>query len=218
MAEDATTKLDRDLTAAKARVRAKREKSSASGEGPPNGSAKEEPEPSSSKRTGKRLSQEARAERDQQAMEERQKAKTQKAQEREARRQEKQSQKQTPHLSKVKKAAGQLPDLSDKAGTFYEKLVKDLTAAELSALGQHLQHHYRHHITEAASKRTLQVGQRVRMLGGPSKVVGKVGTVVDLHRIRCYVKVDGYPNTVYVFTSETENVDEKDAAAAKTAE
>ena len=202
--EDATTRLDRDLAAARKKVEAKR----AGGSSPAatkNAAAKDdEPDVPRSQRKP-RLSDDERAERDRKLSEERAQRKTEKAAERQRKREEKAALRQTPHLSKVRKAQEQLPELTKEARGMYETLVAGLPPSDINALGLHLQHFYRHHVTEAASKRELALGQKVRLLGGGAKYVGKVGVVTRLQRIRCYVKVEGIGTPAYVFTSETED-------------
>jgi hypothetical protein len=202
------TQLDRDLAAAKRRVREKR--AQAGDTSPPSEAAAttaaSAPAAAGEKKQGRRLSAEARADRDRAAAEKRAQAKAERLRLREQRAQERLDGQPIPHLSKVLKAADRLPELSDAANQHYEALVNDLPPGDLNALGLHLQHQYRHHVTEAAAARRLVVGQRVRLLGGPARTLGKVGTVVGLNRIRCYVEVDGVAGSSYVFTSETEDV------------
>lgn len=203
------SQLDRELAKATQRVREKRSKASAAPDVAP---ADEAPA------RQRRLSKEQREERDRLAVERRAKAKQERESRREQRLLERAAQRKVPHLSKVQKAAAQLPELSDPAAQAYERLVAELSPVDLNSLGLHLQHLYRHHATEAAAARTLREGQLVRLLGGPAKTRGRVGTVESLNRIRCYVRLEGVTHPVYVFTSETEDVDDAVAAGFKVVE
>lgn len=198
MAEE--TQLDKDLVAAKQRV-AKKRGSKAKGD------VVEAKGSEAKKESGRhQVSDEER----QRRQEEKQKELAEKRAERERVRAEKKAERDAhravPHISKVKKAAEQLPDLSDSGATACAELLKRLSTEEINVLGQHLQHIYRARKTEEAINRELAVGQQVKLIGGPARFVGQQGTIISLNRIRCYVKVAGFEKPVYVFTSETADV------------
>jgi hypothetical protein len=207
--EDETTKLDRDLAAAKKKVEAKRRAGGSSPTAATKGSGTAEvaeDEPRSQRKP--RLTDEEKEQRDRKAQADREERKATRTADRQRKRDEKLAARQTPHLSKVKKALEQLPELTASAKERYDELVVGLNPTEVNALGLHLQHFYRHHATESASSRALEVGQKVKLLGGGAKYVGRTGVVVKLQRIRCYVKVEGIGTPAYVFTSETEDAAE----------
>lgn len=114
--------------------------------------------------------------------------------------------KKPAHLSKVEKAAAKLPILSDRAADFLKKATKNLSAIEITALAQHLQHQVRAQSTVAAVGAKLAVGQVVRITAGNAKFVGQTATVNKVQRIRCYCEVPGVEKAVYLFTSDVEPV------------
>jgi len=112
----------------------------------------------------------------------------------------------TPHMKKIEKAAAALPDMSPSTQLIFNEATANLSAAQINALSLHLQHFNRVKATERALNQKLEVGQQVRIIGGPTKHVGKLATVERTQRIRCFVNIPGVNKPVYLFTSDVELV------------
>lgn len=106
------------------------------------------------------------------------------------------------HMSKVEKAAGKLPSLSEGAQLILSDATANLTAAQVAALALHLQHFNRVKATERALSTKIEAGVTVSIIGGDPRFIGQTGTVTKAQRIRCYVAVDGHEKPVYLFTSD----------------
>lgn len=142
----------------------------------------------------------------------RQARKQQLAIEREARRAAKTAERgeaKTPHMKKIEKAAAALPVMSVTAQAFFGDITTNLSAEQVTSLALHLQHFNRVKATERALKQELEAGQQVRIVGGPTKHVGKIGTVDRAQRIRCFVNIPGVRKPVYLFTSDVEAIAEE---------
>lgn len=111
-----------------------------------------------------------------------------------------------PHMKKIEKAAAALPAMSDATQLSFNEITTNLSAAQINALALHLQHFNRVKATERALNQQLEVGQQVRIIGGPTKHVGKIATVDRAQRIRCFVNIPGVSKPVYLFTSDVEAV------------
>jgi transcription antitermination factor NusG len=109
-----------------------------------------------------------------------------------------------PHMSKIEKAANRLPHMNRNVGSAFDDLASRLTASELFALAENLQHHVRLTQTNNALETRLSVGQSVTIVSGNPRFVGHIATVKKVQRIRCYVQVQGYEKPVYLFTSDCE--------------
>lgn len=119
-----------------------------------------------------------------------------------------------PHMSKVDRAAEDLPILTEAATRILEEATANLDAGQVTALARHLDHFNRVNATAAAAERgDLKPGDRVRIVGGPNfALIGKEGIVTKAARIRCHVAVDGIAREAYLFTSHVEQVVVEDAA------
>jgi transcription antitermination factor NusG len=133
----------------------------------------------------------------------------QRATEREARRAAKAAERataKTPHMKKIEKAATALPDMSTAMKLIFAEATTNFSAAQITALALHLQHFNRVKATERALSQKLEAGMAVRIIGGPTKHVGKMATVSKAQRIRCFVEIPGVGKPVYLFTSDVEHV------------
>lgn len=142
----------------------------------------------------------------------------QRATEREARRAAKaaeRSQAKTPHMKKIEKAAAALPDMSDAMKLVFAEATTNFGAAQINALSLHLQHFNRVKATERALNQKLEAGMSVRIIGGPTKHVGKMATVSKAQRIRCFVEIPGVSKPVYLFTSDVEYVGAEQATGTE---
>lgn len=110
------------------------------------------------------------------------------------------------HMSKVDRAAAKLPKLLNFAQSVYDDVIVNMGAEQLNALAQHILHYNRVKATERALGAKLEVGQTVRIIGGDPKALGKVGTVTEVRRIRCFVELEGASKPVYLFTSDVETI------------
>jgi transcription antitermination factor NusG len=114
----------------------------------------------------------------------------------------------TPHMKKIEKAAAALPEMSSSMTLTFNEVTTNFSAEQINALALHLQHFNRVKATERALAQKLDIGQRVRIVGGPTKYVGMMGTVDRAQRIRCFVEIPGFKKPVYLFTSDVEIVEE----------
>lgn len=122
---------------------------------------------------------------------------------RRAERAEKLAQKQV-HMKKIDNARSKLPQLNGYSQTVFDELIVNLPAEQLTALALHLQHYNRLKATQRAVSTTIELGHEVKIIGGDPKFLGKVGTITEVRRIRCFVNVPGVKKPVYCFTSDVE--------------
>jgi len=111
-----------------------------------------------------------------------------------------------PHLAKVQKAAENLPELSDAAEEVLSSL-EGLSAANISCILAHADHHLRESQTKASIGVVLEVGQLVKITSGPAQYLGQTGTVSKVQRIRCLVDVPGFNKPAYLFLADVEVVE-----------
>lgn len=133
-----------------------------------------------------------------------------------------------PHTSKLEKARTKLPVLSRTCEQIIDlingyksevELHKALTSAELIALSQHLEFAARERQTTEALNAKLEVGQRVRIVSGKDpRMLGTIGTLQKVQRIRCYVEVPGVSHPVYLFTSDVVPIESDDVEASSAAD
>jgi len=200
---DMNTKLsaiDKALAIAKARKEAKGESAEIPTAKPPKPKAERIKLDGATKAAAKSVKEEARKQR--QAL-----LKQQRLERRTARLAERAKAK-TPHMKKIEKAAAALPDMSPATQLTFNEVTTNLSAAQINALTLHLQHFNRVKATERALNQKLEVGQQVRIIGGPTKHVGKMATVSKAQRIRCFVSIPGIHKPVYLFTSDVELVEQ----------
>lgn len=130
---------------------------------------------------------------------------------REAKKAEKLAGRKPAHMSKVERAAKNLPGLTNRAEMTFNELIVNLTASEITSLAAHLMHFNRAQATERSLTQKLSVGDRVRILGGDPKYVGLMGTLSKVQRIRTYVNVDGFTKPAYCFTADCEKIEAEQA-------
>ena len=120
-----------------------------------------------------------------------------------------------PHMKKIEKAAAALPVMSVVTQKFFDEITPNLSAEQVTSLALHLQHFNRVKATERALNQKLDIGQRVRITGGPTKYVGMAGTVDRAQRIRCFINIPGFRKPVYLFTSDVELIAEMQATGTE---
>jgi flagellar biosynthesis GTPase FlhF len=152
-----------------------------------------------------RLTKEEREERDRLLAEQKAEKKAQREEARLARKAKQAANKLPPHMKKIQKIFDALPELSERTKEQFELLESSFSLSEIEALIPHLECHVRMERTTLALSRTVEEGQTVRIISGPTKFIGKVGTIVKSQRIRCYVKVPGHSKDVYLFISDTQD-------------
>jgi hypothetical protein len=157
------------------------------------------------KATRKRLTPEEREARDKAKAEERAQKKAEREAKRAAKKAEREANKQPAHMKKIQKIMDALPELPDEAEIFFNQVVANLNVDAADALVKHLDVFVRTERTKQALNRNVEAGQTVRIVSGPAKFIGCVGTVVKAQRIRCYVNVPGHDKDVYLFISDTED-------------
>lgn len=111
------------------------------------------------------------------------------------------------HMSKVDKAAKNLPLLSGDATDMVNSIMADFDASDITSIIAHLSHRQRAAATTNALSAKLTVGQTVRIVsaeGASARYVGQLATVQVVQRIRCYVNPVGSPSSkrVYLFNSD----------------
>lgn len=109
-----------------------------------------------------------------------------------------------PHMKKIETAAAKLPALDTQAELILNEAKANLSAGQLVALAAHIELHNRIAATERAMTQKLEIGDRVRVVGGNARYLGMEGVVSEAKRIRCFVDIDGVDRPVYLFTSDVE--------------
>jgi transcription antitermination factor NusG len=105
--------------------------------------------------------------------------------------------------------------MSVVAQKFFDEITPNLSAEQVTSLVLHLQHFNRVKATERALNQKLDLGQHVRIIGGPTKYVGMTGTVDRAQRIRCFINIPGVRKPVYLFTSDVELIAEMQATGTE---
>lgn len=107
------------------------------------------------------------------------------------------------HMSKIDKIAAQLPELDDATQLIFDD-ASELSTSSLNALVAHLNVVIRRRGVSSCSESTEKpvVGQRVSIVSGDAKFIGKQGTVTKVQRIRCYVQLDSRDKEDYFFISD----------------
>jgi hypothetical protein len=118
-----------------------------------------------------------------------------------AKKAEQEANRTVPHLSKVNRAAEKLGAMSESATLLFNEATANLTAADITVLAAHLNHHNRAAATVLATEANVNVGDTVRITGGDPRFIGQEGTITRSARIRCYVDV-GAEKPVYAFSSD----------------
>ncbi len=129
---------------------------------------------------------------------------------REQRKLEREGKQKNPHMVKIEKQLARLPYMNETVAELFKSLTQKLSVDELETLARHVDVHVRFNRTTTAVSRTINVGDLVRITGGPVAHLGKIAKVTRAQRIRCYVEVPGSEKEVYLFISETEPVAQED--------
>lgn len=108
-----------------------------------------------------------------------------------------------PHLAKVQKEAEKLPELDDTMQVIVDE-VSEMSAPEMSAVIAHLAHQLRVKQTIASNDITYEVGDTVKITSGNADVLGLIGVVSQVQRIRAFVTVPGLEKPIYTFTADLE--------------
>jgi hypothetical protein len=156
-----------------------------------------------------RLTDDQRAEREQNKATERAQAKAAREQLRAEKKAAKEAERanKRPHLAKVEKAAKNLPVLASRAVSFVEEIMNKFNESDVTAIIAHLGHQLRVKATSAASTVQLEENQMVRIVsadGAASRWIGHLAHVVKAQRIRCYVKPVGTDKEVYLYSSNVQ--------------
>jgi hypothetical protein len=202
--------IDRAIQAAKARKAARANGGSAPPAPPPVEGSDAAP-----KTRRPRLTTEQKAQRDAQRAQEAATRKQERA-ERKATKQAARS-KPTAHLAKVEKAATKLAPKSSNVDMVFNEATANLSASDIANLIAHLSHFNRFNSTVRALATQLSAGQRVTVIGGDPRYVGRPGTLDKVSRIRCTVQIDGVTKSQYLFTSDVALLDEANVAQSATA-
>lgn len=104
------------------------------------------------------------------------------------------------HLSKVEKAAANLPPMNEDTQLVFDE-AKKLNRTDIEILASHLSFESRKSATLQAAGSNLKVGQEVVVISGQARYIGRSGVVTKVQRIRCFVQLDG-DKEIYLFTSD----------------
>lgn len=136
-------------------------------------------------------------------------ARAQRRAEREAKRAERENRKS--HMGRVELAKSRLPAPDDQVSNLLESIFSsNLTQSQLSVLAAHVAHSVRATSTVLSGSVELKVGQRVEIVSSErdARLIGLVGTLSEVHKIRCLVNVEGRKRDAYVFCSDVRVVEE----------
>ena len=107
----------------------------------------------------------------------------------------------------------ELPEFSAQAAEAFE-FYSALDSADRTAFIAHALDLNRRD-SSAASKeagKTLEIGQRVRIVSGSAKHIGKTGTIVEARRTRVFVEVDGVEKVLYLYAVDVTLLDTLETA------
>jgi len=122
------------------------------------------------------------------------------------------------HMSKVDKAAKNLPPLSSAASALVATVEGQFDESETTAIIAHLTHYLRATATATALGVKLTENQLVRITSaeGPNaRYVGHLAHVISAQRIRCYVKPVGTDKKVYLFSSNVTALSDEEVQAVE---
>lgn len=114
------------------------------------------------------------------------------------------------HLTKVEKAAAKLPELDSDLDEELENLKAKYSVSQLSLLVAHLQLANRLTQTLASNGMSFEVGQQVRIVASENdpSLIGKVGTVTEMRKIRVHLDVEGHDKPAYLFAADCEPIEQ----------
>lgn len=87
------------------------------------------------------------------------------------------------------------------------KAAEELSTGDLCILASWISVKARERATLNASSTKVSIGDKVRIISGNTKFIGKVGEVTRCQRIRLFVTVEGFSKEVYLFNSDVELLD-----------
>lgn len=125
------------------------------------------------------------------------------------------AQRKPAHLSKVEKAAANLPPMNEETQAVFDAASK-LNRTDIEILASHLSFEARKNATLQATSANLKVGMQVTVIGGQARFIGQTGTVTKVQRIRCFVQLDEMGKEIYLFTSDVAPNEEVAAVAEAT--
>lgn len=111
------------------------------------------------------------------------------------------AQRKPAHLSKVEKAAANLPPMNEETQAVFDAASK-LNRTDIEILASHLSFEARKNATLQATSANLKVGMQVTVISGQARFIGQTGTVTKVQRIRCFVQLDESGKEIYLFTSD----------------
>ncbi len=114
------------------------------------------------------------------------------------------------HMLKVLKSGASLPKMNDVVqNLFNECTLSGTSESDLTVLSAHLAYFIRMQSTlrSAKSEVVLQDGQHVKIVSGDPKLIGKIGVISSVRKIRVLVTIEGMKNDAYLFTSDVQVVE-----------
>jgi transcription antitermination factor NusG len=124
---------------------------------------------------------------------------------RDAERAEKKAQRQIKkpaHMAKVEKAASKLPGLSTEASEVLDTVFDKFDATTIAAFIANVEHRMRVQATQASVGVNLNVGDRVKIVSGAPRFLGREAEVTEARRIRVHVLPVGETKPIYLMNSD----------------
>jgi len=210
LSEQDISGVDAAVKAAKARVDARKAAKTAEGAGAPAA-----PTDNGDHQARKKYTPQERIERAQQLEKEREARAAARKAESDKKKAAASANRGTPHMSKVERAATGLAPMDAETQAFFVQIKSDLGQAQIDTLLAHLAFLSRRAATAGSLDVKLEAGQRVRIVSGPAKLIGKVGTVEKAQRIHCYVSLEGASKPAYLFNYNVSPLPEENTAPAE---
>lgn len=114
-----------------------------------------------------------------------------------------------PHVGKIARVLNELPELDEETLDALETTMAGLNAQQLSLFNAHLKLRLR--IDAAARSVDLEfpVGAQVRIVSSElyPHLIGQVGTVTEMRKVRVLLSVEGEEKPVYLFAADCEPLD-----------
>jgi len=124
----------------------------------------------------------------------------------------------TPHMSKVEKAAKGLAPMDADTQALFDEVKGSLSGTQITILTAHLSFLSRSTATAGSLEVKLTEGQRVTILSGAPKYIGRTGKVKKAQRIHCFIEVEaleGAPQPtkdLYLFNYDVKPIEAEAAA------
>lgn len=115
------------------------------------------------------------------------------------------------HMGKVEKAGAKLPVLDEATAAVFGLVTDEgLTEGQMAILGAHLAHFNRVRATLRSAECDLSEGQTVEIVSSDrdARLIGLVGTIAQVRKIRVLVDIPGHARQAYLFASDVAPITE----------